>query len=500
MWLACKIPSKLNASEQETLLDLLLGLSPMSASLSSTGDKRYALIALHSLSRYWKLNQLQATLSHFKSSSQMDTLQSPTCPSAHPLLEQLRILSRKFSLTWIAAPTAPSALWILENLNPQNPILSFYTLEEWIEALSSSSIKNSTALLEDFLHKKPQHKSELSYFTEIARDLGIHKFQDLVPFLSNHSQRSALVMRFGPALEKLLRRMQGADDVELKWHEPRSFFECSFSPQLEGFMRSENAELLSPIERVQKILSEWSERLQARRALLTGFQITLTASRRNSEHKLVVHFPKATRETKSFCDLFMEKWQKFCADTHMHAEIFEDEISEIHMRSSLLESDHDRQLSLFDPHREEVDEKWNVLVAQLRVRANQQVQIGGYRPFESFYPENSIEWVEWEEWSTHPPSPVMDHPRRPTLLLSKPCELPEAPPIQSEEDFISFVGSKNALMTLEKLRDPWRQGKIKASSCHFEEAVSERSYARVDGQWLFWDHHQQKIFLHGYFE
>ena len=134
------------------------------------------------------------------------------------------------------------------------------------------------------------------------------------------------------------------------------------------------------------------------------------------------------------------------------------------------------------------------------MRSNNNVRIGGYRPFESYYPEISIEWVEWEEWSAQAPSPVMDHPRRPVLILNKPCTIEEVSHIKSVDEFLTFVGSKNALLSIEKLRDPWRSGKLKSQAVHFDGGASERSYARVDGEWIFFDHAEKKVFLHGYFE
>lgn len=493
MWILSKIPQNISASEHESLMDLSLSLSPHSACL----DGRYLLVSLHSLTRYWNLSQLPAALEPHEG---VKNLNVGVSRQSHPLLDKLRHFARRYQLNFVAAHTAPAALWAVEHLAPKHPLLSHYTQQEWVEAISPHTLKSSTTLLEDFLLRKPHLKAELAYFIELGRDLGIRNFSDLAPFLSNHAQREGLVTRFGPAIEKLLRRLSGADDVELTWYEPRPYFEDRFSPQLESFMSSELSEKLTSLQRIQQIFCDWGDRLSARRSVLSGFQVTVTVSRRQTEHALIINFARPTRESQSFYDLFLEKWLALCSDTQNTASLLEDEITEVHLKSLKLEHDHDRQLNLFDPHREELDEKWNVLVGQLRVKANNNVQIGGYRAFESFYPENSIEWVEWEEWSRLPPPPVMDHPRRPVLLLNKPCEISETSHIKNEEDFMTFIASKNALMSLEKLRDPWRSGKLKASAVHFEEDVCERSYSRVDGQWLFWDHSQKKVFLHGHFE
>jgi hypothetical protein len=99
--------------------------------------------------------------------------------------------------------------------------------------------------------------------------------------------------------------------------------------------------------------------------------------------------------------------------------------------------------------------------------------------------------VDWGEAESLPV--VRDPPTRPLVTYAQPQTLAKAfagaPKLRSEEDFLDWLETRDALGTLERVR----------------EELQERSYARVGAGggvdfWVFWDHARGAAFVQGAFE
>ena len=475
MWIATQIPpSTQTKNTLSHVHDLCLGISPQVAVL----EDGYILISLASLSRYWNLPALRTL---------------PAEP--HPLLVLLQKLNRRFGMKFHAAPTAPWALYSFKTCASAQ-VFTLRARDDFFTPSHSTPLLEGVHLIDDILSAKPRLRPDFARLCETLHALGIRSLEDLRQNAHlGRDTRDAFVQRFGEVCDKLFRRLDGADDRPLEWYEPIPSLTESFHPVLEKQMDSDNESDL--IKRFEEIFTDWEERLQARKQVLAGVSVALTSDRRHRHEEFLIQLPRPSRDTQTLMRILKEKWSQRKETVSTHA--YDDEINSVEIKSLRIEDDCDRQLNLFDPHREEVAEKWNALVGQLRAResSKQKISIGTYRPFESYLPEKSLDWVEWENING-PLAPVADHPRRPTLLLTPPIPATEAAPdaenlralrsISSEEDFLNFVEARLGGESLERIRDPWAP------------LSTERAYARVDRRWLYWDNHQKRVFLHGYFE
>lgn len=467
MWLASPPPQKYS----EDILDLLLGLSPF----VSVGPHGEFLANLGGLIRYWKLDALRAA----KPGEELPT-------EAQNFLRELRVLEERFGLRFLIAPTAPWACWLCAHAPEATKL--FLSREEIESRFANASLASIETFLPDIL-ERAEGRAALHDFRERASELGWRTLGGLYAAIRESAARDGLLARFGSVFEKLLRRLQGADDFRLRAHEPPPSFERTIH------LARETGAADDPLVLVNDTLLAWEARLRARRSLLKGVEVSFRGERRRRTMVFRLMLPKPSRDVALLRKLVEEKWQSLSDPSSLSdgGGAFSDEIDIIRLRSLGFDVESDRQLSLFNPGREENLESWNLLVARLLSRASpgKPLQVGSWRPFESWLPENSVEWVDWGQAESLPV--VRDHPARPSVAFANPIPLksfdPKAPTLKSEEDFLDWLEACGALGTLERVR----------------EENEERSYARIEHEkgsqfWVYWNHARREALVHGTFE
>ncbi len=447
MWIAV-------AEINQNTFDLLLGLSPE----VYFGPEGSALVNLGGVASYWKL----ATLSTAHQNEHFE----------HPLLAKLVDLSKKHRLVFTLAPTACLAFWLAKH--SKSSLVNIWDYPSFLRRIENVHLQLSQDFISDLLLVSAESRGSFDEFCLGLEDLGIATLSGLLKL----EQDGALNARFGIICSRLLKRLRMKSDFDLHEYVPPITLEESFYPSLEEAISSDRNPKI--FDRLHEILLVWEERLRARQSLLCGLHLYLRSSRKNKAVSLTLRMPRATRDPRILLKILEEKWHAECGK-----EDFPDEIEIVRLSSLGLKAESDRQLSLFDPRREEVAESWNLLLARLQTKSTltKPVRLGGYQAFPSYWPEASMEWVDWKENFTA--QVIEDHPLRPQILLREPKTLTS---IETEAEFFSYLDSHRALNSLERVRDTW--------SGNFEE----RSYARIANQWVYWDHKRRKIFVHGYFE
>jgi hypothetical protein len=461
MWIVAKIPPQMQSPEH--ILDLCLALSPQ---VSLCDDSVF--VCLHGVSRYWNLPEFF---------EQLRTGEPADQGRASPLLAKLKDLNRRFKIDFTIAPRASWALWC-DTHSPRSKMIHFFDDELFFESLKAARLSTLETLVDTNM------RADFYKMADTLTDLGLSTAFALKEAALDKGQKSSFVERFGRVCDRLLKRLSGQADMPLRWYTPPRTIKDTFYPELEQMLSIEKTS--DPLVRVREYLDQWEERLRIRKALLTGFDLMLVSSRKKVRYTLAVRLPKPSREAATLFKILEEKWHN---SPDKPSSFFDDETDRITLTSHRIEDDHDRQMNLFDPHREEVEEKWNQLIGQLRSheKTTAPVRIGAYAAKESFMPEHSIAWVEWDK--DQKSVFVEDHPQRPTLLLSQPVPLDRLN-FDTEAAFLNYVEKQNGLLSLERIRDPW----------NFEAPPQERAYARVQSHWMYWDDQQRRVYLHGYFE
>ncbi|MBS1985073.1 MAG: hypothetical protein JST16_12965 [Bdellovibrionales bacterium] len=458
MWLASSV-SQLPKDRKETFFDRLLGLSPE----ITEGPEDIVLVPLTRVATYWGLQGSQV---------------SPV------FLAKLRDLHSDFGCKFICAPTAPWALWI-HRVYPPQELLEFWDTDSLRRMLTASSVAQCEPLIYDHLARGEEARRAFEYLLDHLHELGLRDVESLARL-----PREALSIRFGALPHRLLQRVRGADDLPLTPYVPPTSLNRRFQPSAERLLGAENDfDLLGAFA---STLKEWSLRLEARHAALRGVRVTLRSEWKDSAESFFVTFPRPLRDPEKIFVILREKWmaslesfvRRHGSDTN-----FEDELSEVLLESMGLERDTTPQLDLFDPHREARAEAWDLLVGRLMAKSTKEagIRVGAWRPQESYLPEDSISWSDWNPKSCVPM--IQEHPRRPLFLLPRPRVIRDLP-LRSESDFIAHLEAAGALGSLERITELWDDN----------GQTSERSYARLGREWIFWDHHQKRAFVHGYFE
>ena len=466
MWLATKIPTSLKDGKED-VLDRLLALSPE----VSEGPIDSLFIPLNRVAGYWKLHQLRLPGVY-------------NSPEAHPFIEQLAQFEKLFGLRFCLTPTAPWALWILQNSPPKN-LLETWNAEIFRGTFSQQPIVQSSCLIPDEIQKS-ETQSAFEFFVEQCDELGLSTIQKLLEVPPEE-----LALRFGAWTLKLLKRIHGRDDLPFTPYAPPLLLSRKFYPAFEKSIGSteQSNDLL---ESFLTTLQNWEDRLQARKQLLKGLRLRVRSERLQKQDVIFLSFPRPTRDALSIFPILKEKWFALCSrpQNDSNTEGFHDDIDELILESLGLETDSPAQRDLFDPQKEERGEAWNSLVGRLLAQSTKQnpLQIGYWKPVESYIPESSYEWADWQMDERAVIPMIPDHPRRPSFLLSRPQPL-NNPFWRSEEEFLQALAKHQLLSTLEKLSEGWgTQNQI------------ERSYARWNRAWVFWDHQKKRAFVHGFFE
>jgi hypothetical protein len=314
--------------------------------------------------------------------------------------------------------------------------------------------------------------------------------------------------RFGKAPARFLRRLQGQDDLGLSWYTPQNAFENEFFPEWERLLETEATQSL--LKRIEEIIDHWIARLAARKELMSSLEIRVTPDRRKQRghlrvtegskegpttHTILIKFPKATREKKAILGVLEEHWKTLCEKTSSFSATHVDRVQ---MFSRDFVSESDRQMNLFHPQKEDVSESWNLLVGKINARSDPKdpVELGCYRNFESYVPEQSVEWVPWEEIPDENPSSVLreftEGPKRPPLMYEVPRHF-EWPKQQEESaeklsdaaQFFRWIEEVEASPIFERIHDPWMYPAV------------DRTYVRVKDLWVYWDHTRGGAYLHG---
>lgn len=464
MWLATTIPTSLK-DRKEDILDRLLALSPE----ITEGPVDSLLIPMTRVAGYWQLHRLHFPGLHKQA-------------QGHPFLEQLKDFHDRFALSFSLVPTAPWALWVLEQHTPKH-LLETWTADLFRNLFSQQNLRHAGSLLVDKTDNSST-RADLERMLEQLEDLGFQSIADFMRIPKEH-----LSERFGPLSLHLKKRIQGSDDMPLKIYQPPSILERRFYPSFERSCGQDNDTGL--LEQFSSTLQNWEERLRARRQNLRGLRLRVRSENQKKSGALFVTLPRATRDASTLFPVLREKWMTLTQKSQREdaLEGFQDDISELVLESVGIENDADLQLDLFDPGREERQEAWNALVGQLLARSTQKspVSIGYWKPVESYVPENAYEWAPWS-LEGQPIPMIPDHPRRPHFLLKRPRLLTN-PAWKSEEEFLSALEQSGQLSTLEKITEEWNP-----------QTPLARSYARWGSYWIFWDHAQQRAFIQGRFE
>ncbi len=453
MWMVCLEPDNSKASYlRSDLLDRLLEFSPD----VFEGPQGEILVDLSKQTRYWQLPELLAS-----------------GPRAEPLEFEKLVLEfhRRDGLSFVLGPTAAWAVFLLRHVRSDEARpLHLFRASDAERALAHAPLSAALALIPDALLKSEDRAAAHDLLARLD-ELGFDKLGQIREVCRTPIVQEEFLERFGGVFDKLLKRIDGRGDWELTPYVPPVELVHSLFAHADA----------DPMEQVLETLQAWERRLAARRSLLKGFEISFRSDRRRDTRSFRVELPRASREAARLHKLVFEHWLQLQATPSLEG--FSDELDSIRLRSLGLEDASDRQLNLFDPKREETEEEWNLLVARLLSRAERgaPIQIGSYRPNESWLPEEAAAWVDWGRYSALPP--LQDHPKRPLLFYSTPKPLRE-PRLGNEEDFWRWLESRQALASLEKIRDE----------------VEERSYARVDSRWVFWDHARGGAFVQGIFE
>ncbi len=435
MWIACK-------TQKESALDRFLGLSPE----VYLGPENFALIDLGGVGTYWKLHRLAAD---FASENW-----------AHPLLLKLSEFNKKEGLSFVLAPTATWAFFVGKNFFT-SPI-DFWTQTRFEKQLQNSSLNLAGDFIPDLLSQSHENLKALEDFRVHMDELGFSNLGQLLNFTQEHT----LGMRFGRPLQKLMQRLRGKSELEFLQYEAPPVLQETFYPLMEHEMDSENQRPL--LLRFEELLTDWEERLRCRQSLLCGLHVEILSYRQHKKHMATFKLPRPSRDPQLLLKILQEK-----------VPFGDFEIEKVQMRSLGLQNERDRQMSLFDPKREEILEDWSLLFAKLQTRGGS--RLGTYQAFPSYFPERAVEWVDWEE--NFQSESIQEHPPRPEIILREPKLLRS---LTHEQEFYSFLEKFSATPTLERIRDSL--------------SLQERSYARVGNEWVFWDADQKKLFLHGYFE
>lgn len=470
MWLITKIPPK--AQSLEHIADLMLSISPQITVFQS-----HILIDLRRLHRYWQLGSL---VKNFDPES--------ISTNTHALIKRLMEWHRRFDMCFLLAPTAASGFLIYQNKNASRHPIDVLDPEDYLTRLQSKTVTDGAPLVADLLQKDPRLSTQLMHINEFLVDMQLHRLTTLLEISKDPLKRSAFVERMGSLMDVFFKRLNLHRDFELPLYEAPKILNDIFYPEMERHLSLSETPVL---DRVREILDSWEERLGYRRAAIKGLDLHVISARQRQSYSFPVRLPKATRDAGMLFKVVSELWhQKSQHPTTQDFEFFEDDIASIRLSSHRLEELHSKQLNLFDPGREDSDEQWNSLIAQLKLRARRdaEVWVGRFNPKESFVPEHAIAWVDWED-ETAPHDPIADHPARPTLLFKVPQPLPEIR-VADESSFLHYVASQQGNLLCERIRDPWIEG----------AQALERSYARIGSRWVFWDNTRKKVFLHGYFE
>lgn len=467
MWLSTRIThiadsDRKDGDRKETCCDRLLALSPEIVEEPVT---QTLLIPLARVSAYWNLAALW---------------DRPEEAARHPFYALLKDLNDEFDLRFVVAPTAPWALWVHHHA-AKPLLLNHVDADAFREDALSSSPARLAELAPDLL-SSPEARARFDYFVDSCAELGILSSRKLLELPTE-----SLSERFGPGILRILKRLRGHDELHVEAYVPSLTLSKTFHPAFEKAIASDDEpDLLS---RLQTTLVSWEQRLEARRSLLRGLRLTVRSEHRDHAEAFFVTLPRASRNASALFEILREKWFALAGRTSAgHDETFEDHIAELTIESLGLEPENDHQLDLFDPHKMAREEAWSTLLARLQARSTQRapVHAGHWLPVESYLPERAFEWVEAGAAGRVPF--LQDHPARPLHLFKTPQRI-EEPTVQSEEEFLKWVEGRSALKTLERLSDIW----------DFDCRRSERSYARVENQWVFWDHVRSQLYVHGHF-
>lgn len=368
----------------------------------------------------------------------------------------------------------------------QHQTLYSYTKETLAEVLKPLPIHLLSILIPDLLNKnessKSQNISQMEYFFECAEELGLYKLEDLTKIISSPQDYALFLERFGPDVCCALQRLQGfGKPLTLKrYKSPENLF-YSFSPMLEKESSSETHSNL--LDRFLEIFLRWEDLLSMQKMSLTGLQISLKSYLKAQPQVFVFNFARPMRKAKHLMKIVQEKLFSTSSLNPNTEVIVYDNIEHVSLLSLGTTDQADRQLDLFNPHKESVLEDWSLLITEA-LNVHKDIRIGYYQAFESYLPEHSVEWRPWDSAQDLLPT-IEDHPPRPEWILEQPIPYTKTQ-LLSEEDFLNFVKKQGALSTLERIRDPWRN--------------IERTYAKIAHKWIFWEHVKKKCFLHGIFE
>jgi hypothetical protein len=469
-------PAK-NFLEEAPLFDRLYGIGPGVFS-DRYENTALALVNLRGLEKYWQLDTFPNAL---------DT--HGDARVTHVFLDKLQELRRDFSGKDLKFVVAPSAVWAraLSFMAPSFEGVRYFSLPQILEdILPACSPLSLKYLIDDLRMRSVARDLEFRFFCEALKDFN---FQNAAQLLLELRKNCAdFVQRFGSLMLPLCKRaFLELDDYALDSYQPVSLFEHSIE------LAWETQASVSPekdiLERVEYLFNDWQLRAESRKVLFRYVDVFVKSERRSETLSQRLVRVKPSRESKSWVALFREFWSGAKDQKFGWLSEYPDEVSEISFRTSALEPDKDIQLNLFNPQEEELSEQWHSLVSRLHARAlkSSQLRVGTYVPQASFVPEKALTWKEWSDVDENV-AMVPDYPQRPQLLLSRPLVFSDKT-FKDYEEYLFFLESKNAILSLEKISNPWGA-----------QGYEERSYARVEEKWIYWDHCENIAFLHGYFE
>lgn len=478
MWLASSLPkpesaprnsssaflsrphSELLAAEQALLISPQVATHWPNLEESSNG---IVLIHVGHVTRYWNL------------CSDPKSLNTPQ----HPLIKKISDL-KHLPQQWILAPTAPWAIALARLHNTSDSAsrsIQVWDATLWQHQLQQLPISAGAMLVDDCFPLSSLEAQAWEHFlSSFEIDFGFQNLGELFQKAAQLDFYQDCVERWGSVVGKLLKRLRGRDDWKLKWHQPAMNLHAS--SWIEG---SEG-----PLALLQQLLEEWEWRLAARKRFLGSLTLTL---HRDHGSPLVLRqsLPRPTREPRTLWPILQEKWLEECQRTQCHSTEFESSIVRLELESSDLVPEHDRQLNLFNPKREDTAEQWATLLGRIAAKQSRAhpIRVGSFQSFPSHIPEQQVEWVDWQS----PEASIIfpDPPTRPMHLLEKPepFSIPTTS-LSCEQDFLEWTLDASVHPSLERICDPW--------------AGTDRSYVRWNDLWIFWDHNSSSLFLHGYFE
>ncbi len=459
MWMITKYQG--NQEQIERVLDLLLKVSPdLFLPEGVLKEEGFIFLQLSKVSHYWNLKDVEQP--------------------EHALNKLLQHLYIKEGLSFVIAPSASWAYFYFK-ISDKPSFLQNFSFEQCQKHCHELFLPIASHFLADhLLQTSGSARAEWNYFMESLESLGFLDLSLFLKFCQDPTHLSQITERLGLTPKLLYSRLCFREDFPLKMYLAQGQIQEHFYPDLENQIGSPAK--LDILDRLKDILEEWEERLRLRKSLIKGFEVLLISNRGRFQKTLCLCLPRATRDAKILFRLLHEKWLSCTnnfADKELDLRAFVFE--EVRIKSLGLQFESDRQMHLFDPKREDSNEEWSLLVGTL-LSLGSEVRVGHYAAHPSYWPEFSVQWQSWSD--SQPIDMVEDHPERPLLLYSPPRFF-EAEKILSEEDFLKLLVKTNCLESLERVSDPWRG--------------EERSYARIEQQWLYWDHKKQRAYVHGVF-